>query len=198
MSGKLAGVVVCLLAGAAVALLCLPHAEAQAMPLGQVSGVTNTACPLLQKGFDLNSSTQCFTAQVINCPNADNLSFAYAVTPPAQGTQLLGTIVLLTGDGGTYASTQAFAMYYWPYYLSIGYQVVEVAWGSGAQRNGTAWEIANSNPDGSNNANILNAACRPATFLSYVRNGGTIWSAGTGMCVHANSGGAGAAAYTLT
>ncbi|HVI08945.1 MAG TPA: hypothetical protein VND65_11715 [Candidatus Binatia bacterium] len=76
------------------------------------------------------------------------------------------------GDGGTYPTTNAFSMYYWPYYLSIGYQVVEVAWGGGT--NGTAWEIANSNAHSSNNADVLSAACRPATFLNYVKTSGTI------------------------
>jgi len=135
MPRRLSAVFVFLLALAAVGLLCPPQAGAQSMSLGAVSSVANVPCSTLtvtmQRNFDINSSTQCYTAQIINCNGADTLSFAYAWTPPAAGTQLLGTIVLLTGDGGTYPSTTAFSMYYWPYYLSIGYQVVEVAWGRG-------------------------------------------------------------------
>src|ERR1700730_5184193 len=176
--------------------LCGPCARAQALPLGSVSTVVSASCQTLasQRDFDVNNSTSCFTAQ-LNCPSADALPFAYAYTPPNPGTALLGTIVIFTGDGGTYASNDGFAMHHVPYYESQGYQVVEVAWGPGMM--GTAWEIANSNPNSTTTPSILNAACRPATFLHYVKTVGTIWTSG-GMCVHANSGGAAAAAYALT
>ena len=139
--------------GAIFAILLLPPSvTAQTLPLGNVSAVTTASCSTLQaqRDFDVNASTSCFTG-MLNCPGvgtagvADPLPFDFAYTPPNPGMVLLGTIVLFTGDGGTYASTDAFAMYYWPYYLSIGYQVVEVAWGQGT--NGTAWEIANSSPN---------------------------------------------------
>jgi hypothetical protein len=139
--------------GPIFAIFLLPSSvTAQTLPLGNVSAVTTANCSTLhaQRNFDVNpNTTSCFTA-TLNCPGvgtagvADPLPFNFAYTPPDPGTTLLGTIVLFTGDGGTYASTDAFAMYYWPYYLSIGYQVVEVAWGQGT--NGTAWEIANSKP----------------------------------------------------
>ncbi|HVI07863.1 MAG TPA: hypothetical protein VND65_06170, partial [Candidatus Binatia bacterium] len=147
------------------------------------------------RGFDIVAgSTNCFTA-TISCPNTDQFQLDYAVTPPQGGAPLIGSIVMLTGDGGTYASNIAFSNYYVPYYESQGYQVVEVAWGP--DPTGTAWEIANSGLNSTKKANILYAACRPATFLHYVKTGGTIWSSG-GMCVHADSGGAGAVAYSLT
>ncbi len=134
---------------------------------------------------------QCFTAQV-NCPNADSLPFVYGYWSP-QGTPK-GTIVTLTGDGGTYASTPAFSTLYIPQYEAANYQIVQVAWGSPAP--GVAWEIANSAPNSNTTPSIINAACRVATFIHYVKTGG-IWTA-NGMCVHANSGGAGALAYALT
>jgi hypothetical protein len=142
MATRIAAVLVCLTALVLGGLSARP-AEAQALPLGSVSMVTTANGQTLQsqREFDVNASTSCFTAQ-LNCPApgggvlADPLAFAYAYTPPNQGTTLLGTIVIFTGDGGTYASSPGFAMYHVPYYLSIGYQVVEVAWGPGL--NGTA------------------------------------------------------------
>ena len=90
------------------------------------------------------------------------------------------------------AGNAGFQLYYVPYYESMGYQVVEVAWGPyGTQ--GTAWELANSS--GISAANILNAACREATFIHFVKT--SIWSSG-GMCVHGDSGGSAALAYSLT
>lgn len=74
------------------------------------------------------------------------------------------------------------------------------------------WEYTNTGSVlGSNALNVLNAACRPATFLNWVRNGNSqstvgkgIWAGGIvgqtgapGMCAHANSGGAGAVGYAL-
>ncbi|HVI07389.1 MAG TPA: hypothetical protein VND65_03745 [Candidatus Binatia bacterium] len=76
---------------------------------------------------------------------------------------------------------------------------------------GEDWEFTNSSLLGNNPLNILNAACRPATFLNWVRNGNSqatvgkgIWAGGIagqtgpwGMCAHGNSGGAGQVAYPL-
>lgn len=89
----------CLMLFALTLLFCPPGAHGQAMPLGTVSSVANPTCSSLQRGFDLaaNGTTQCFTASIDGCLGADNLPFAYAVTPPNSGTALLGTIVLLTG-----------------------------------------------------------------------------------------------------
>lgn len=64
---------------------------------------------------------------------------------------------------------------------------------------GWAWRglgIANSRQGSGTNANILNAACRVATFLHYVKTAPGLWSAG-GMCVHADSGGSGGLADAL-
>lgn len=138
--------------------------------------------------------TNCYTA-TMNCPNTDPLPFVYAYAPNSQNTTLLGTIVMFSGGGGEMAGNAGFQGYYVPYYESQGYQVVEIAWGAyGTQ--GTAWELANSTAGSNSGPNILNAACRPATFLHYVKTSG-IWTAG-GMCAHGDSGGSGALAYALT
>jgi hypothetical protein len=134
--------------------------------------------------------------------------FAYA---PQSGAKPLGTIVMLSGDGGVLASVASLQVShaYVTAYEGAGYQVVQLAWGP-IPGSGIAWEMADyASP--STNPSILNAACRPATFLNWVRNGNSgvgngIWNqcqgqkncSNGGMCAHADSGGAGAAAYALT
>jgi hypothetical protein len=124
----------------------------------------------LFRDFD-PSVTNCYTATLI-CPTvagigllADPLPVVYGIAP-AQGTTVRGTIIMFTGDGGEVAGNLGFQKFYVPYYESLGYQVVEVAWGAYGTK-GTAWELANSS--GGAAPNILNAACRPATFLHFVK-----------------------------
>jgi hypothetical protein len=74
------------------------------------------------------------------------------------------------------------------YYLGQGYAVVEIAWNS-------AWEQTSQ-------ANIQNAACRPATFLNYVYTNiyqSTIQpnNSKAGMCAQGFSAGSAAIAYSM-
>jgi hypothetical protein len=202
MLKKVSRLFVCLVGLMLATLVCAPRAGAQSLSLGSISiiggggqgscsGFSTLGSPGY-RAFD-PSMQQCFTAQV-NCPNADPLQFIYGYWSP-QGTPV-GTIVTLTGDGGTYASTPAFSDYYIPAYEAANYEVVEVAWGVAAP--GIAWEIANSGNNSTTTPSILNAACRVATFIHYVKNNSNLWTSGTGMCAHADSGGAGGLAYALT
>src|SRR5271165_393290 len=79
------------------------HASAQTM-LGSVaaSSVSQlTNCSSLQQYRNLSSNlTTCWEARVSLCPNVDDISFYYGIAPPAVGTSTLGTIVMLSGDGG--------------------------------------------------------------------------------------------------
>jgi hypothetical protein len=201
-------VLVCLI-GLALSALCASTASAQT-GLGIVINIASTDCGPLQypypeypgyfRNFD-TTMTNCYSATLANCPNnVADMNFVYAYAP-AQGTPL-GTIVMFSGDGGEYAATGPNFPKYASYYEGQGYQVVEVAWG-GLGTQGTAWEIANPGSP-TTSPSFLYAACRPATFLNWVRNGnsgvgGGIWSKTKGgMCVHANSGGAGAVGYALT
>jgi hypothetical protein len=210
-------VLVCLSVFALVAIICTP-AAAQTQ-LGTVSTpVSLTSCPSLggqSAAFD--PTMACFTANV-TCPNTDQIGIVYGVSTPSG--QLNGTIVMLSGDGGVYLP-DSFEDYIpatdsggYTGYLGLGYQVIEAVWGilSGAPPTFTPedWEYTNTDSDGST-LNILNAACRPATFLNWVRNGNSqstlgkgIWAGGItgqtgtkGMCAHGNSGGAGALGYAL-
>jgi hypothetical protein len=76
------------------------------------------------------------------------------------------------------------------YYVGQGYGVVEIGWS-------TAWEHTT-------NANIQNAACRPATFLNFVYENiylpittGQNGNAKAGMCAQGYSAGSAAVAYSL-
>jgi hypothetical protein len=82
-------------------------------------------------------------------------------------------------------------------YVNDGYQVVQIAWGP--HQEGQDWEITNV----ANAPSILVGACRPATFLNWVRNGNSgvgngIWAGNGGMCAEGHSAGSGAIAYALT
>lgn len=164
-----------LIQGILAACLAVIPAPAQRapLPLGTVSGVTQLAsCP---SGF--LSGMTCYQAQV-NCPDTENLGFTYGFEDP--GGTSSGTIVLLEGGGGTNASG---GESYAEEYLENGFRVVQLAWDS-------AWELANTTPSTS----IKTAACRPATFLSFVFQ--NVHSGG-GMCAQGDSGGSGAVAYSL-
>jgi hypothetical protein len=142
----------------------------------------------------------CNAATLSGCSGTDNLQFVYGVENPS-GT-LNGTIVFFSGDGGDHAADGLDELTLIESYVAAGYQVVQVAWGAGTQgSDGQDWEITNTN-GGSNPASILNAACRPASFLNWVRNGnsgtgGGIWGGHGGMCAHGHSAGSGALAYAL-
>lgn len=103
---------------------------------------------------------------------------------------------MFSGHGGTAADAGDNSNFVQPY-LNAGYQVVQTAWAIVNQQGnagGRDWEYASS--DRISNPNIRNAACRPATFLSWVRNGGVVWTTG-GMCAQGFSAGAGALAHAI-
>jgi hypothetical protein len=138
----------------------------------------------------------CFSANV-NSPNTDQITVLYGVDTPSGA--LNGTIVMLPGAGGQ-TLPASFADYI-PGYLSANYQVIEAEWGPAS--GGQPWEYTDT-ASGENLFSILAAACRPATFLNWVRNGNQgsplgsgIWAGSGGMCAHGDSGGAGALGYAL-
>jgi hypothetical protein len=127
----------------------------------------------------------CFKATV-SCPNTADMNLEYGYANPS-GTSN-GTVVLLSGSGGTSASDSVglendFASAY----LTDHYQVVELKWN-------TAWENT-----GVTTRNIQTAACRPATFLWWAYNNiYTNPSGGTrGFCAQGTSGGSGAVGYAM-
>jgi hypothetical protein len=144
----------------------------------------------------------CYAATLTGCPNAGDLGFLYGVLTPPAGTTILGTIVMFSGDGGVNAEINPYDTTYAEDYYGLGYQIVQIAWGQTAP--GIDWEYTNISPSDNYVPSIRAAACRPASFLNWVRNGGDptkvgqgIWAGHGGMCVQAGSAGAGAGAYAL-
>lgn len=192
-------------------LLPAPPVSAQSQS-PSVTNVQPIGCAYLQyytpggvgasypRNFD-PSMQSCFTATLANCPGVSDLGFVFGYAPPT-ARPYNGTIVMLSGDGGTNAAIGTNFSYYVPFYESKGYQVVEVAWGPYGG-NGTPWEQASPGAMPYPISNIEAAACRPATFLNWVRNGNSgvgtgIWATtGGGMCAHGDSGGSGALGYVL-
>jgi len=183
----------------------LPRAASQTA-LGNVaaSSVSQLAnCSSLQQYRNLSPNlATCWQATVSGCPNVDDINFYYGVAPPANGTSPQGTIVMLAGDGG--GKTPGTFAAYVGNYSNAGYQVIEVVWG-GDIKAAQDWENVNTS-GGGHTLSILNAACRPASVLNWIRNGSDNTKVGMGlwaqyqggMCVHGDSGGAGAAGYALT
>jgi hypothetical protein len=141
----------------------------------------------------------CYTSTIVGCPGNDDLSFVFGVAPPAAGKPPLGTIVFFSGDGGDVAENGTDQNNLLTVYINDGFQLVEIAWGSPTAID---WEFTNVS-GGGNPYSILAAACRPATFLNWVRNsnsgvGNGIWSNyGKGMCAQGHSAGSAALAYAL-
>jgi hypothetical protein len=194
-------------------LMLVASASAQSQP--SVTNIQSIGCVDLEvytpggvgasypRNFD-STMQSCFTATLANCPGLSDLGFVFGYAPPASGTKPQGTIVMLSGDGGTNAAIGPNFSHFVPFYEQNGYQVVELAWGPYGG-SGIAWEQANPSALPYPSSNIEAAACRPATFLNWVRNGNSgvgsgIWNQcqgksgcnNGGMCAHGDSGGAGA------
>jgi hypothetical protein len=183
-----------------------PKAAAQGS-LGTVSVQGSQSCG--NRGFDPANSNNtpptpgmsCYAATLNGCSGVDNLQFVYGVEV-LSGITPHGTIVFFPGDGGDEASDGANEISLIESYVDADYQVVQIAWGAGTLgSNGQDWEVTDTG-GGTNAASILNAACRPATFLNWVRNGnsgvgGGIWGGNGGMCAEGHSAGSGALAYSL-
>ena len=179
------------LALAAFCLLTVPihpvHASSGgSLSLGTVTGNTfMVACG----GGQWLSGMTCYSATITGCANVDNINFIYGYLPPS-GAPPQGVITYFDGGDGTSAVTAEPLKDMLSYYAGQNYGVVEIAWG-------TAWEHTT-------NANIQNAACRPATFLNYVYNNiylpittGNNGNPNAGMCAQGFSAGSTAITYSL-
>jgi hypothetical protein len=174
--------------------LCV-SASAQ-LPTGTVSAVTAEACPSSLNGQAAGWVTKtsggtdvqavCYHATV-SCPNMPDLGITYGVAAPA-GT-LKGTVVFVPSKGGMNTlsgNLQGEA----PFDLfHAGYQTVQFGLDSW-------WQL------GSSAGSLKIAACRVATFVSYVNSRyyqeNPNNSPTAGMCAHSQSGGAGGLAFSMT
>ncbi len=193
-----------LVAGLALAIFALTPQAASQMSLGTVTSILPLqSCPTSvnppDRGFDPNVNMICSAATLSACPNNDDLRFVYGVAAPT-GSLTRGTIVFFAGDGGHEASDGPDQLSLIEQYVANGFQVVQIAWGWALP---VDWEYTNASV-GNYPTSILNAACRPASFLNWVRNGSSpnvgkgIWATyGKGMCAHGHSAGSAALAYAL-
>jgi hypothetical protein len=150
--------------------------------------------------YDTNhaTNTECYALVVSGCPltalgesgTVANMTAFVAVTTPA-GTPK-GTIVLLSGDGGTsffnFPSGGLNGLQgesYTSDYYNNGYITVQVAWAS------TWWDNTDEPPIKS----ILDEACRPASLLNYI-NAHYAYPLAP-VCAQGHSAGAAAIGYSM-
>jgi hypothetical protein len=153
---------------AASALSICSVAQTNPLPLGSVSNVSSVTCTSEFK------SSVCYQAKV-SCPNTADIGVMWGV----RGSGHKGTVVFLGGGGGTVPSGNSF----YSRYNTAGLVSIEVAWA-------TDWELAGS-PYA---ANILSAACRPATLLNYFHS----QMAHGSLCAQGMSAGSSQVAYSLS
>ena len=187
---------ICGMALVALLILAAPapaHAgSGGSLALGSVTNQNAAACSGDEwVSYSIHGTTYnmtCASATLSGCPNVQDVNFTYGqLIPP--GT-VNGVVVFLDGGGGTTAALETDEYDMLQYYFAQGYGVVQIAWNSD-------WE---QTPD----ANIQNAACRPATFLNYVYSNiyqpltqGRHGNSSAGMCAQGFSAGSAAIAYSL-
>jgi hypothetical protein len=143
-------------------------AQTNPLPLGKISNVSSVACT------SQFQNSVCYQATV-SCPNTADMGVMWGV----RGAGRNGTVVFLGGGGGTVTYGSSF----YPRYDSAGLVSIQVAWKSD-------WELAGSPYP----ANILSAACRPATLLNYFHS----QMARGSFCAQGVSAGSAQVAYGLS
>jgi len=141
---------------------------AQPLPLGTISNPTNVACAL-----GTYPRAVC-TNVTVSCPNVADIQATYGYST-LKGTPK-GIVVFVNGSQDTNPGGITYMEGYLAYEFA-GYQV----WFQ------TGWEATGETP------NLMNAACRLATLLSYLQQENPTLPLG----VQAGSGGAGAVAYAM-
>jgi hypothetical protein len=167
-----------LVAGIALAIFAQISQANSQTSLGMVTNQTAETCPT-NRDFLPNVGETCYTAWLSACPGDADLQFTFGVAGPPKPE---GTVVFFAGDGGETAADGPAEQAVLTQYLNDGWQVVQIAWGP--DKSPEDWEQTNV----TNAPSILTAACRPATFLNWVRNGNSgvgngIWGK-TAVCAH--------------
>jgi hypothetical protein len=145
-----------------------------------------------------NHPMNCVSASLAGCPNVQNLDFTYGYLSPSGiiSGNVKGVIVFFDGGDGTnpLANGSLSETAILGYYFQQGYEIVQIAWSS-------AWEATNNPFPTGVYGNIHDAACRPATFLSYVNS--TIFQpvfqadSSAGMCAQGVSAGSTQILYSM-
>jgi hypothetical protein len=127
----------------------------------------------------------CYNA-TIQCPNIDSIGITFGYSIPTG--PLTGTIVMFSSGSGTSPTEYADENLAYASSCQSTYIVIQLEY---------IWPWEYPYQSTGQPGNILNSACRPATFLSWVNSNLALHTAGRPMCVQATSAGAGAAAYSL-
>jgi hypothetical protein len=136
---------------------------------------------MLAHGRCFGATLHCAAQGVSNVPD---LALTFGVAGPSTAS----TVVFFSGGPGSLSDSdinQYVDNYYSP---PNNFQVVQIDWAT------TGWGFTVSG----SNANVLNAACRPAGFLKFVHD--NLFHSGTaaGMCAQGISAGSAAVAYSLS
>ncbi len=159
--------------------------NAQLQP-GTVSNIQiQQSCP----GSGWLQGMTCYHA-LMTCSGSgiDQLGFYYGYTLPS-GTNL-GTVVLLSGWGGTQPSTTQGGELPAAQAYQQNYEVIQVKWDS-------AWEQTLDTFPPDTFGNIQQAACRPAGLLNFVFTTPLLYQGG-GKCAQGMSAGSAAIVYSIT
>jgi len=142
-----------------------------ALPLGTVTVLGSATC--------LSGATRgaACTSVSVSCPGVPDLKATLSQAFPVGAPK--GTIILVSGHGGTTFFNSSFANTY----LGDGYRVVQLAWA-------TDWED-------SGGVSLKSAACRGATAFKYVFDNVQAGDRTTGFCAQGTSGGGAAISYSL-
>jgi hypothetical protein len=158
--------------GTATALAqSIPQPPPKLLPLGTVTLLGSATCP----GGAAKGAT--CTSVNVACSGIPDLTATLSEALPS-GTAK-GTVILLSGSGGTTFFNSGFANAY----LDDGFRVVQLAWT-------TDWELANG-------VGLKSASCRGATVFKYVFDNVQNKDRTTGFCAQGTSGGGAAIAYSL-
>jgi hypothetical protein len=161
------------------------HAQSNTLPLGSIA-VSNVLFPCTSaiNGSSFPSGMTCRTA-VISCPNTDGIPITYGWSVPSGPIQ--GTVVLFSSGSGMSPTENADDIAAFALSYQSNFVVVELEYAS-------PWEYPYSTSG--QGGNVLNAACRPATFLNFVNNDPTLHGVGK-MCAQGASAGSAAVAYSM-
>ncbi len=130
--------------------------------------------------------TSCYTATISGCgnngANVDNIGLTFGgIYSGTNNPQ--GTVVFLTGGTGTTVWDPNMDVAQYAIDYAAYFEVVYFAWD-------TPWEEPNQTSDpGSVGGDILLAACRPATFLSYINSSQSGFHNYGAMCAQGSSAG---------
>lgn len=170
---------------AAAALAITPALHSQSLPLGTMTLLGNDPIPCTAEpnGSKFYAGMNCFTAQIV-CPNTANIQVIFGYTGPSEP---VGTIVFFPGGKGTSPTEDGDDIpTYLPGYVNQ-YVVVQLEYPSPRE---------DPSSDGSG-GNILNAACRPATFLNWINSNLGVHPQGA-LCAQGSSAGSAAVTYAMT